>query len=779
MAAPAKKPAAKPAAKPKGGGSKSSGPGFLMKHGERVGLAVAGVLALLLIAMSLFMPESGFAAGSPDDKAKELKTKTDMVSRRLNDSSNVPGEADLPPKDSSKKRLELDKTVVSAGKYATDPFTDSAPPGTPGRRPPSIYPVEEALAAIGRVQIKTYLLTKKDGKDALVMLKGGSTDNRDLAGKMGGPGGGRGGPGGGSLGPPPGASGLGMPGAPAQAEDESKKDKKVEVVTLDKLASATGMSPAMQIRPLRLAVIGASFPYKKQVDEFRAKLGLRSVAEVISEASAEIDEKTKKPIPNLAAFRFLGVIVERREVDGDGKPGTPWTELKLGQSYREYIRHAGREFESDDAEFAKVSFTGLVMPKLKQFRPEEHGLSAASAGGMPGMPLPPMGGGGRGGGSLGPPPASDRLPPGAGGTESGEPVVAAAKTTASQYPAVEKQLSMLAAALKKLEGKKSEEVAAPSRFNGDDFNPFGPTTPPAPGGGRGGEDPPRSSETPSAAGVELPEHCLVRVIDVTVEPGKTYEYRLKVRMANPNKDRRDVANPMYAEPDYLDSPWASVPYNVAVTPELMYFAVDQKEVDEAADRKKRYEGPYAKLPINRERMVVLQGHRWLTDLKLDSGARLIIGEWAVAERMPVYRGEYVGRDERIEMPVWRHTREAYVMADDGGSRRGPKTLRVPFRFEAKGGMPDAMVVDFHQGRRGYERVTARAEEKVETKKVEDSAATQVLLMNPDGKLVLREAAFDTSDKERAARLKDFRKRIEDVKKGSEKAGTGSGGFTPR
>ena len=66
MAAPAKKPAPAKPAKPKAksGGSKSSGPSFLLQHGERVGLVSAGVLCLLILATSLFWPGSGFGSGS-------------------------------------------------------------------------------------------------------------------------------------------------------------------------------------------------------------------------------------------------------------------------------------------------------------------------------------------------------------------------------------------------------------------------------------------------------------------------------------------------------------------------------------------------------------------------------------------------------------------------------------------------------------------------------------------------------------------------------------------
>src|SRR5262249_6631450 len=34
--------------------------------------------------------------------------------------------------------------------------------------------------------------------------------------------------------------------------------------------------------------------------------------------------------------------------------------------------------------------------------------------------------------------------------------------------------------------------------------------------------------------ITVPGDCLVRLIDVTIELGKTYQYRLRVRMANPN-----------------------------------------------------------------------------------------------------------------------------------------------------------------------------------------------------------------------------------------------------
>jgi hypothetical protein len=97
--------------------------------------------------------------------------------------------------------------------------------------------------------------------------------------------------------PAPGGSG-GMPGV-----EGAPKEKRPVLVSITDLDKKAGLVPAIQIIPRRMAVIAASFPYKKQVEEFRNRLGLRSVNDVLSEGSAE------KVDPPLHAFRFLGVEV--------------------------------------------------------------------------------------------------------------------------------------------------------------------------------------------------------------------------------------------------------------------------------------------------------------------------------------------------------------------------------------------------------------------------------------------------------------------------------------
>jgi len=267
--------------------------------------------------------------------------------------------------------------------------------------------------------------------------------------------------------------------------------------------------------------------------------------------------------------------------------------------------------------------------------------------------------------------------------------------------------------------------------------------------------------------LELPEHCLVRVIDVTVAPGKAYEYRMRVKMANPNLDRKDVANPRYAFGETLLSEWSTMPIRVRVEPELHYYAVDQKEIDRIGDPRNRYEGPYARTEI-KPGMVMLQAHRWLTEAKLNTGTPLIVGEWSVAERFPVFKGEYVGRSERTKVPVWRYTREMFTIPTDPTLRPDPTGkkdgIQVDFGYGVKDGnqQPEAILVDFEQGSQTY--VPGPGGDKPDGTKKTDSMGLQVLMVNPDGRLVLLEGAIDKEDEARKTRLKQVQDRILAVEK---------------
>src|SRR5262249_8999362 len=132
-----------------------------------------------------------------------------------------------------------------------------------------------------------------------------------------------------------------------------------------------------------------------------------------------------------------------------------WEKLDLNSAYVPWMVATATRFDPDDPKYLPLSYRGLVMPKLRQFR-AKRGES--------------------------PPPEND---------------------PENHYPNLERKLKKLDQALKGLEAKKPEEIALPpAQFSpGDGFDVFnagqgseGSTTqgplgmggPPVPGGGSGG-----------------------------------------------------------------------------------------------------------------------------------------------------------------------------------------------------------------------------------------------------------------------------------------------------
>jgi hypothetical protein len=610
--------------------------------------------------------------------------------------------------------------ALAAAAIPSGPPAQREPPGPPkekakgdeeakkdekqaGRRQPAVLNVEEARAAVARVQVRTYLLEEIQGKIYVPVLE----DDKAARGLR--------------------APELIRKGAEAAVPVEKGKlggynpfkKKKKDLITPDKDLFEEGAARkvkrveiskvkdddvlATQVHPVRMALIAAAFPFKKQVEEHRRKLGLRSNEEVLAEASPE---KGKGKDPQFS-FRFLRVVAERRELDADGKPAAgeagKWKKLDLDGDYRDYVAATGGAFQPEDEVVQPLVFPGLVMPRLPQFRHEaERGEKTAFQSG--------------------------------------------------QYPPIERGLKKLTQTLKWLKDRGPGEVAAPSRFSsGDDFNPFGDGSPPA-------KDK-RPARKPKKDR-ELPEYCLVRVVDVTVQPGKTYEYRLKVRMANPNYQRRDVASPAYARDSGLESAEWSQGVILRVDPELHYYAVNQEEAAKAA--KEKYADRYSRnKPLGRylrpTQMMFFQAHRWVESIK--SGRKETpIGEWVIAERFPVYRGDFVGRWERVEAPRWNPGLEDFVLATDSSSTAKDPGIRVNFGTETVDGSPP-LLVDFEYGPVSYTRMT----DKGRRERMTDESAGEAVLLSADGKLILRQTVLDAADEERIERLKAVRKRIAAIK----------------
>jgi hypothetical protein len=349
------------------------------------------------------------------------------------------------------------------------------------------------------------------------------------------------------------------------------------------------------------------------------------------------------------AFRFLGANVQRRIVDGNGKPLTAYRPLDLNGSYKPWLAITGLQFEPDEPGLAEVLFPGLVMPRLRLFR------SSPDQGG---------------------------------------------------YPPVEAGLKTLQKALADQARKRTLR----------------------------------------------PSHCLLRAIDVTIQPDEIYQYRLQVRMANPNFGRKDVAAPE------ILSPWYEVPEKVISPPDEIYYVVDQKELGEVEERggkvaRKPYKGVNWNLNLDRNRQVAFQLHRWIDETTVGR-EEVRIGDWVIAERVIVSRGEEIGGPVKIDVPIWYYARDAFVIPADRRTRRNTGS-EVNFGHERPDDHLETILVDFRGGKGVHE--------SPEGGRVEDASTVEVLLLTPEGQLQARNSTADTASAERRQRLKRWRERIEAVK----------------
>jgi hypothetical protein len=298
----------------------------------------------------------------------------------------------------------------------------------------------------------------------------------------------------------------------------------------------------------------------------------------------------------------------------------------------------------------------------------------------------------------------------------------------------------------------------------------------------------------------------VRLFDVTVAPGTTYEYRIQIRMANPNFARTDVAAKSYAEGAELTSAWYPLPQTVTVPPEVRYYAVDQAKLDKEAPKpEKDKDGKEPPKPAPASVLgdkgapsaneTVLQMHRWVDFLDAQGQHDLPVGEWVIAERVLASRGELVGgRKKKVDLLYWRDRQDRFVLLGDStpppkagepapAKPPAAKSVGVDVQFAAGDAGDWPILVDFMGGKVEYKRYHPKTDDAAPTEagSVKDEAPVEVLLYS-DGRLLLHDSAADAADKDRKARLEEMRSWVDKVRnaksgKDSETpfGGKGSGG----
>jgi hypothetical protein len=548
-------------------------------------------------------------------------------------------------------------------------------------------------------------------------------------------GGGSGSAGGGFGGTPQGRSANLLRRSPLRQEGDLK------FISVDEFVQKpSGRRLARTVIPTRMAIISGSFPYRAQLEEYRSALHFDSIESMLNDPGASPE--------------FLGMQVQRRTVTPEREPVTDWEDLDIETPIKQLkLASTGSQREND--EFLRYGIivypNRLVMPRPKLIRhesyPEERLRLLAKT--ILDLKKPNVV-------ALAPPPKTsifDREID----VWSDTPVIggegnSAAGPGSSQAAANPAPVNGGAAAVGRRPGGRG-------RFSGGEFSE--------------GDEADMAQPRGQAATRVPPEYCLFRFLDVTIEPGQTYEYRIKVAIANPsyNQPERALTESVAREPALVADDWTVASRNpargrdpllVSVPDDLEFYAINEIP-GAASDSHKRK---------------TMEIHRWLDVVQvnpMDRASVMPVGAWSILPRTPVSRGEYLGHTVEMPVPVWKPTVNGFVFATppedevrQGAIKRTIRHSGVSVDFATDplseiGAGP--ILVDFDGGKLVH---------PADPKTVLADLPWDVLVYTADNKLVLRNSASDTTKPVRLARVNEWEQWLKEtaIQSNAAKAGAG-------
>lgn len=553
----------------------------------------------------------------------------------------------------------------------------------------------------------------------------------------------------------------------------------------DKNPQAAGVAPmanlvtkeslVQNVQPARMVVVSAVFPIRLQLEEFRQAFRMLSREEVLS---------SPENLP-----RFLGMNIYRQEIV-NGKEGK-WEPLYaqvdgkqvLAPSVREMMRTA--IFDEENPRYlAFAIYPGLTtpLPKLAYGEYPKLKIKALEAplDFVDGFKLPANIGGMK-------PPAGmnaenkeivpvrwDKLPrelqdrfgenyilfdPLGLPVETEAPKGGGLFRPGNFFPGATAATSAVSPYKNPLESLV-KPLAAPLNKDGKEE-----TIPQPP------------VESPEMMPRQEPQDGLVRFVDPEVLPGRSYRYSIQVRLANPNYGKKDlVSYPMLAEIKELDpSPPIMTP-TITVGPEYFFYAVDQmpeKRIRNGSDTQAFRMETGSRADQGTQSQVPIQIHRWVEKTADQNLTEFMIGDWAIAERLLVRRGEPLGRSGvMIEVPVWNKKNGRFEIGNGATALPKPKPA-VGFKpgkdlpeasalpIDMIESHPPAMLVDFEGGTRHGFR------DRLGYTYLKDESAIDLLILTSDGKLIVRNTRVDSETDtpegmDRIARYQAWRNRLTQI-----------------
>jgi hypothetical protein len=669
---------------------------FMLQKGEWVGLGIAAVIMLPVLGLGMMKI---LTSRNPASNAQGLEQMTKSVEQLIKD-AKPPADAAEPPKEFF-TNVTYDPVDPVAYNTPVNWFIPSTLEDT-RRRSPEILPPGEFHADVVRAGMMRHILDAS-GKRVMVLSQKPLLVVRDrktkkiykLDQKLAGAGSsyGRGMPPGvpgGERGGPSGAPGMSPGVGTGGLASTSYQD-------IEKVGTSQDVRLAEEIYPLRMVVVNGTFPFRQQMEEFRRALKKHSLEELFAVLGTEE-----------ANWQFLGFKIQRHVLYPDGREKTPWQDYDAELNARfAGIFAAAVDYEKEEPDYYK--YEGILNKGLVMVRPQ------LDRGQYPKVEL-----------------------------ESIKNTISKLDKE-SQGPEMKRPLSDLARKLKK-QGVNIYDPLNPliSEEEEEANKAAQPNQPPPDSSDKKSE----KKDTDADAELLIPDKALVRFIDVNVEPGLAYEYRIKVKMANPNyHQKKNLAYAGLAEKKEIEaSEWTLVP-KVEVPQDIYYYVMDEKPDREQA---------------------TVQIHRWVDYLLKDpqkGNTSTPLGDWTIAEKLPVRRGEYMGRLLGTKVPVWNIEKEDYELAVNPKNRNDQK-IQVDYTVRTSRALDPALLVDYQGGKDFQDRLETRtADNKPRSTLAVDTVPVQMLILTPEGRLVVRNYQDDNSNEERVARHKAWKDWINEVQSG--------------
>ncbi|MBO0700363.1 MAG: hypothetical protein J2P46_18340, partial [Zavarzinella sp.] len=263
----------------------------------------------------------------------------------------------------------------------------------------------------------------------------------------------------------------------------------------------------------------------------------------------------------------------------------------------------------------------------------------------------------------------------------------------------------------------------------------------------------------TAPDYQPPDYVYVRVYDTDIKDGLVYEYRLRVKAKNPNYGKKDqVSKASDADSEELppqDDHWFVVPEKVHV-PQGGYTYVTDYTPPKANEGR-----GVGTISLPREGQAVLEFQRWYEYLDLPGGLKEPVGDWVISQLLAT-RGMFVTGKAFAPLPFWSSVDNAFVLREIPGEKtaKGKDPRRGAILEPVR---PKTLLAVEVEGGKVKVKVPPNPGEKTNRGgQTEDDAASEVLFQYPDGSLELKSSAYDKADKDRKEREEQFNKWVDET-----------------